>query len=165
MESWQTLRIAASTLVEKRRKQRGCPTLGDDADRALLAALAALPPDGARAARESGAELGAHVYSRCAVEDTLARNVGALTRTLQDSGFGTLQLEASFHRTATLRFAPSSILESADAQVRDSFLEGIVEGFFSEALNCAARACANGGGAVAVELGDGRDVNRRGSAA
>lgn len=149
---------AESRLLARRLSQRGNPTLGDDADAALLAALAALPPSAHDVARASGLRIGRDVYSRRFFEDTLPGAVSVLSTALLSSGAGAFQLERAFHRTARLRFAPTSNLAQADPTIVESYLAGTLEGFFSAAFNCEAHAAPSSDG-YHLELGQGRDVN------
>lgn len=156
-----SLREAENALLEHRHAQRGSPTYGDAADRSLLEALAALPSNAERDARATGRRLGADVYSRRFVEDTLPRALATLSAALHDSGAGALHMESAFHRSAALRFDPAPPLAPAHPLVASAYLEGVLEGFLSTALNCDARATADAPHALRVELGAGRDVNAR----
>lgn len=163
MVAESTFRDAVSMLLERRRSQRGFPTLGDEADRALLAALTALPPHASGTARRAGVRLGTHVYSRRYHEDTLASGVATLSRALAESGVGWLTLRESFHRVADLGFEPHPRVAATDAPVLSAFMEGVLEGFLSTAFNCEAKARAEGPNALRIELGEGRDVNQQGA--
>lgn len=165
MAAESSLRDAESMLLARRRAQRGFPTLGDEADRALLAALAALPAHASIAARGVGLRLGADVYSRRYHEDTLPHGVATLSRALVESGVGNLTLRSSFHRSAELGFEPHARVATADGPVLSAFMEGILEGFLSSAFNCEARARAESPQTLRIELGEGRDVNRKGALA
>lgn len=158
------LREAETSLIARRHSQRGVPTPGDEADQALLAALSALSEHDAPLARATGHSLGAHVYARRFFEDTLPGAVAMLSTNLRESGAGSLHLEAMFHRTARLHFDPLPALEAAQPPVLAAFLEGAVEGFFSAAFNCQARAASDRAREVHLELGEGRNVNARGTA-
>jgi hypothetical protein len=155
---------AESALLERRRAQRGFLTLGDEADRALLAALAVLPPTSGSDARGTGQRLGREVYSRRFVEDTLPQGLAALSLALHESGVGSLCLGSTFHRSASVRFEPQTGLAGANVLVLSAFVEGVLEGFLSCALNCQARAWADSPLALHVELGAGREVSGRGTA-
>lgn len=161
MQPWSSFREAESSLLAKRRAQRGSQTLGDDADRALVLALAALPPDAGAVARESGARLGADVYSRRYHEDTLTHGLAVLSQALQTSGLGALAVEGAFHRSARVRYDPAPALDAAAPGVRVAFLEGVLEGYLSHAFNCRAHVQAQEPTLLHLELGEGRDVNRR----
>lgn len=161
MSLWPGLHAAESALLARRRDQRGSPSFGDEADRALLDALAAIPRDGADAAHASGRRLGEGVYARRFVEDTLPHAVTVLSQSLSASGFGTLRLDHSFHRSARLTFHPA---DADHPETLRAFVAGVLEGFFSSAFNCDARASA-APEAILLELGDGRNVNRKGAAA
>jgi hypothetical protein len=160
MKPWSSYREAESSLLERRRAQRGTPTLGDDVDRALMAALAALPSDARALARESGQRLGADVYSSRYAEETLTQGLALLAEGLHDSGVGDLHLEDAFHRTARVSYEPGPVLIPADPNVRSAFLEGVIAGFLSSAYNCDAHAHATDDSHLDVALGEGRDVNR-----
>lgn len=163
MAAESSFRDAESMLLARRRAQRGFPTLGDEADRALLAALAALPVHASTTARDTGLRLGTHVYSRRYHEDTLAHGVATLSRALAESGVGALTMRSSFHRSAELAFEPHARVASAGAPVLAAFMEGILEGFLSTAFNCEATARAESVALLRIELGEGRDVNRLGA--
>lgn len=162
MPLWTGLDLAESALLELRRSQRGAPTLGDDADQQLLAALADLPHEAAREAHASGKRVGESVYARRFVEDTLPHAVTVLSQALCASGFGSLKLERSFHRSARIVFRSS---ERERTPALHAFVAGVLEGFFSSAFNCHARARAAPDAMIELELGDGKDVRRRGVAA
>jgi len=164
MPPWSSLLQAESSLVARRRHQRAAPTFGDDADQALLAALSGLPPEAEEAARASGRRLGADVYARRFVEDTLPHAVTVLSGSLESSGLGALSLRLYFHRSARIAFAPAIGMAGAHRVVADGFVAGALEGFFSAAFNCDAQARAMPD-AIELELGDGRDVNSKGAAA
>lgn len=156
------LRGAHTALLAKRREQKGRHTLGDDLDRALLAALRDMPGDHAAAqdARACGLDIGAHVYSRRFSEDNVPGAVAILSTSLLESGLGTLRLDESFHRRARVSYMPSLDASSAPAPVRAALLEGLLEGFLAEAFNCQARATARAETEFDVELLEGRDVNQ-----
>lgn len=158
------LRDAETSLIARRHAQKGAPTPGDEADQALLAAIAALSPQDAPIARATGHSLGAHVYSRRFFEDTVPGAVAVLSTTLHASGAASLHLDQVFHRTARLRFEPLPGLAQAEPPVLAAFLEGAVEGFFSVAFNCQAHAATERAREVRLELGDGRNVNVRSAA-
>lgn len=160
MQPWSSYREAESSLLERRRAQRGAPTLGDEADRALVLALAALPADAQALARESGARLGADVYSHRYSEDPLSQGLALLAEGLHHSGVGDLRLEDTFHRSARVTYVPADALAPADPRVRSAFLEGLIAGFLSTAYNCEAHAQAVDATHLHVKLGEGRDVNR-----
>lgn len=164
MATWTTFQEAGSSLLERRRSQRGFPTLGDDADHALVHALAALPEDGRHLARETGARLGADVYSRRYHDDALAKGIEVLSQALASSGFGALSVEGAFLRSARVRFSPSAVLSIGVPAVRSAFLEGLLEGYLSQALKCDAMARADPDdpdAGIDLHLGAGRDVNQR----
>lgn len=165
MVAESSFRDAESMLLERRRAQRGFPTLGDEADRALLAALAALPTHASATARGAGLRLGTHVYSRRYHEDTLASGVATLSRALAESGVGWLTLRDAFHRSASLAFEPHPRVAVADPPVLSAFMEGVLEGFLSTAFNCEATARAESLRSLRIELGQGRDVNQQGASA
>ena len=161
MPLWTGLDAAESALIARRRDQRGVPTFGDDADRALASALSSLPHEAAEAARASGRRIGAEVYARRFVEDTLPHAVSVLSHALEASGHGRLALEHSFHRSARIAFHPAA---GGDSAARAAFVAGVLEGFFSRAFNC--EACAEPtAGPILLELGEGKNVNRKGAAA
>lgn len=160
----QALPDAEAVLLRRRREQRGHATLGDDADRALLAAIARLAPHEADLARAAGARLGEHVYSRRSYEDTLPASVAVLSTLLLESGAGRLRLESTFHRSARLAFDPVPPLVEAHEPVRAAFAAGVLEGFLAIAFNCAVRVEAPATHDLRVDLLEGRDVNRRASA-
>ena len=159
MVAESTFREAESALLARRRSQRGSHTLGDDADRALLAALLALPAGAAPAARDAGRRLGEDVYSRRFHEDTLPGAIGTLSSALDRSGVGSLRLASSFHRTALVAYDPAPALARAAPDVTTAFVEGVVEGFLAVGFNCQAHARPEGTHALRVQLGEGRDVN------
>lgn len=163
--SLPSLREAESSLLARRRAQRGTPTLGDDADHALLRALAGLSSGTERVAHEVGLRVGRDVYARRFFEDTLPGAIVVLSTSLFASGAGTITLESSFHRSARLHFTPAHALAGADRAIVLAFVAGTVEGFFGAAFNCEAQAHATDEGLLALELGEGRDVNRKGAAA
>ncbi|HUR67776.1 MAG TPA: hypothetical protein VM370_00900 [Candidatus Thermoplasmatota archaeon] len=165
MQTWTSFRDVASTLLERRRAQRGFPTLGDDADRALVAGLASLPADAGALARETGALLGAQVFARRYHDDTLPRGVALLSEAMAASGLGALDVDHAFHRAARVRFRPSRDLDRAPEPVRAAFVEGVLLGFFSSTYNCEAHAARVAPDLVELTLGEGRDVNRRGQPA
>lgn len=150
---------AEAALLAHRRQQRGVHTFGDEADRALLAALAGLPGDATAAAREAGMRLGAGVYGRRYVETGLEGALDVLSTALHATGAGALRVESSFHRRADVRYEPGAALAAAPLAVRAAFVEGLLEGFLSDAFNCEAHARAAAGDRLAVELGAARDVN------
>ena len=164
MSHWTGLLQAESSLLERRRQQRSAPTFGDDADQALLAALAALPPEAEPAAHASGRRVGEDVYARRFVEDTLPHAVSVLSESLACSGFGGISLRSHFHRSARLGFSPTPAMATGSRTVTHSFVAGAIEGFFSAAFNCDARARPTPD-AIELELGAGRDVNGKGVAA
>jgi hypothetical protein len=147
-------------LLERRRAQRGFPTLGDEADERLVAALASLPADAAPAAREAGERIGAQVWSRRYHEDGLPGGISILSSALAASGVGALHVEHAFHRSARLRFESAPRLAQAESAVRGAFVAGALAGFLGEAYNCAADARALESDLLQVELGAGRDANR-----
>lgn len=161
MLSWPELEAATAALLARRRTQRGALTLGDDADASLQDVLAQLPTAAAEAVRASGSRLGVEVYSRRFFEDTLHGGIATLSATLLETGAGALRLEHAFHRTARVRFEPLGPLADADPTVRAAFVEGVVEGFFGVAFNCASRVHHDEEGLMLLELGEGRDVNLR----
>lgn len=153
-----SLRDAEAHLLERRRAQRGSHTLGDDADRAFLAALSALAPHAHPDARASGRRLGEHVYSRRFLDDDLPGAVGTLSRAIAESGVGALTVASAFHRSATVLFDAATPLAAAHPLVRRSYVAGVLEGYLASAFNCATEV-ADEGPALRVRLGDGRDVN------
>lgn len=161
MQPWPELRASEATLLDRRRTQRGALTLGDEADVAYHRALATLPPEAAQDARASGVTLGVHVYSRRFFEDTLHGGAATLSASLLQSGAGALRLEHAFHRSARIRFEPMGALADARPPVRAAFAEGVLEGFFGVAFNCAVIVTEDAEGVFHVELGEGRDVNRK----
>lgn len=161
----QALLDAEALLLRRRREQRGQATLGDAEDRALLAALAALPADAAPRARETGAHVGEHVYSRRFYEDTLPGSVAVLSTLLLESGAGTLRLESTFHRSARLVFQPTGALRDAPDAVSAAYAAGILEGFLAAAFNCRVQVAAASAEDLRVQLLEGRDVNHRGAPA
>lgn len=157
-----SLREAETMLLERRRAQRGSHTLGDDADRALLAALAELPGSAADVARQSGRAVGEHVYSRTFVDDDLPGAVAALSAAIAASGAGALHVADSLHRTATVRFDPAPTLAQADPRVRRGYVAGVLEGYLGAAFNCqTAVRSPDHADELWVRLGEGRDVNAR----
>lgn len=161
MPLWTSLHAAEEALIARRRDQRGAPTFGDDADRALADELSLLPADAAELARASGRRVGARVYARRFVEDTLPHAVALLSHSLAASGFGSLALERAFHRSASISFQPAA---SGRTPVLDAFVAGVLEGFFSSAFNCEAHAKPHAD-AILLELGEGKDVNVKGARA
>lgn len=153
------LAAAESALIARRRDQRGAPTLGDDADQALASMLSSLPADAAHEARATGKRVGEQVYARRFVEDTLPHAVSVLSNALAASGHGRLTLDHSFHRSARLRFHP---IDHDRSPALAAFVAGVLEGFFSQAFNCDARAKPAPEDAILLELGEGRNVNGRG---
>lgn len=165
---WETLRHAADALLSRRVAQRGRPTLGDEHDLALAAALASLVADPAALAlaRETGERVARGVYAKRFFEDTLGGAVVVLSTCLLESGLGTLRLADSFHRSARVEYAPSPALAACAPEVRDRFAEGVLAGFLSTAFNCDVSVHAEPGVAsLRIELLDGRDVNRGGRSA
>ena len=154
-----SLRDAETLLLERRRSQRGRHTLGDDADRTFLAALAALPGSAREDARASGRRVGEHVYSRAFLDDDLPGAVATLSAATLASGAGALLVADAFHRGATVRFDAASALAPAAPEVRDGYAAGLLEGYLATAFNCRALVEPRADG-LRVELGDGRDVNR-----
>lgn len=164
MAALSSLAAARDALLARRRAQAGRATLGDEHDRALLAALGALPGAAAPHARACGADLGAHVYSRRFFEDHLGGAVAILSASLLETGAGPLRMLDAFHRSARLEHTPLPPLAGADAAVRGALLEGVLEGFLASAFNCRVSARSVGDERYHVELLEGNDVNRRGAA-
>jgi len=149
-------------LLERRHAQRALPTFGDDADAAVLDALARvhsadLPLAAARLA-DSGARLGRDVYARRCFEDSIPGALAILSTTFLASGWGTIALDGWFHRSATARFVPTPEAGRAAAPLAP-FLEGVLEGYLGAAFNCRASAKAADGLRFDVRLHEGRNVN------
>lgn len=153
-----SLREAERSLLERRRTQTGSHTLGDDADRALLAVLATLPASSWHEARASGRRLGEHVYSRRFLDDDLQGAVAILSHAVDASGMGALRLAEAFHRSATLLFEPGASLAPAHPSVREAFIAGVLEGYLATAFNCDTIVVGRED-ELRVHLGAGRDVN------
>lgn len=159
-----SLRDAETALLERRRAQRGSHTLGDDADLALLAAIASLPSSAAADARASGRHLGEHVYSRRFLDDDLPGALATLSTATSASHAGTLDVEDAFHRAASVRFAVDAAgpLAKADPAIRAAYAAGLLEGYLGAAFNCKVQAAPEGA-SLRVALGEGRDVNAVGA--
>lgn len=146
-------------LVARRHAQRARPTYGDDADRALLDALARLARDelalAAAPLTRAGERLGRDVYARRCFEDSMPGAMALLSTTFLASGWGSLALESWFHREATARFVPAQPPQPA----WPPFLEGVLVGYFGEAFNCRAWARAEDDLTFRMRLLDARDVN------
>ncbi|HEX2021152.1 MAG TPA: hypothetical protein VHH36_00440 [Candidatus Thermoplasmatota archaeon] len=150
--------------MAKRRAQRGSYTLGDGCDEDFLAALRALRAhDAATAGRidATGETLGRHVFARRMFEDSYRGAMITLSASLAASGFGTLEIDDLFHRTAHVRFAPRDGLAGAETSAVDALMAGVLRGFMAEAFNCEATARALAPHTFELRLGEGRDVNRR----
>lgn len=161
--AWERFHAAHGALLARRRAQGGAPTLGDEHDGALLAALALLPPDAAPRARACGEALGAEVYARPFFEDLLPGAIGLLSASLARSGVGPVRLAEHFHRSALVEHAPAQAAARTHPEVRAALIEGILVGFLGSAFNCRAAATAAAPERYRVELLEGRDVNRPGA--
>lgn len=154
------LAAAEAALLARRHVQAGAPTLGDDQDAALLAALQGLPSAAAPHARASAQRLGEHVYARRFFEDHLPGAIRILSDALDRSGAGSLRLLGAFHRSARIEHAPSAVASRWDAAVRAATMEGLLEGYLGAAFNSHVDARAEPQECYRVELRAGRDVNR-----
>jgi hypothetical protein len=157
------VRVAADRALARRYEQGARPTFGDDADGALLDALAAVPPEDlaflAPALAHAGESLGRHVYARRCFEDSMPGATAILSTTLLDSGWGSFRLEGWFHRSGHAAFTPGLAAARVGEQVLACYLSGVLAGYLGEAFNCRATAAPLDGLRFELRLHEGRDVN------
>lgn len=163
---WRAFKTAFFDLIVRRRGEPDAPRLGDEYDGAFVDALSALEPSPAlRALAESGVfdaghDVGRRVYARRTLEDTLAPAVAALSRGLESSRVGRIDVVDAFHRAAAVSFTPHERARDADRGVLDAFVGGVIVGFVSEALNTDLDFEVVQPLTYRIRLGAGRDVNR-----
>lgn len=159
---WSEFVHAKDRLLARRRAQRGHRTFGDDEDRHLSAALAALPGvEGAPlpAVRDAGRVLGVEVFARRVFEDSMRGALIILSTCLLEAGWGSLRVEDTFHRSARVRYLPGPAMQAADGRVVSEFVAGILDGYMGEAFNCVTRVQTLSPCAFELTLREGRDVN------